>query len=357
MKRLILLLVLLFASSCVAATPSPSVTQALASTAVAASPVPLTAATQTQPVEQVVTLLPLSGDLQDKKAEVSGLAWYKDFLIIMPQYPNFRGASGDGRLFAMAKSDIIAFLDGKVKTIPQKEIPFFASGITQKVKGYQGFEAIAFKDDRVYLTIEAESSGMMGYLVSGAIKPDLSEVRLDANVWIEMKPQADVSNASSESLMLVNDRLISFYEGNGAKLNPKPIGYAFALPTLEVMPPIPFPNIEYRITDATAADADGKFWAINYFFPSESVKYKTGEDALAKKFGKGATHAKQLHVERLVEFQYAPGGIVLTGAPPIQLHLENDARNWEGIARLEGRGFLIATDEHPKTILGFVSLP
>lgn len=354
MKRFVIIF-FLFASSCTAPTPSPSPTPALASAAVAASPVPLTATTQSQPKEQAVTIIPLSGDLQDKKAEVSGLAWYKDFLIVMPQYPSWK-SSGDGRLFAIPKADIIAFLDGKTKTVSQKEIPFFASGVTQKIKGYQGFEAIAFKEDRVYMTIEAEPGGMMGYLVSGTIKPDLSEIRLDANVLLEMKPQADVSNASNESLLLLNDRLISFYEGNGAKLNPKPVGYAFALPTLEILPPIPFPNIEYRITDA-AADADGKFWAINYFFPSESVKYKTGEDALAKKFGKGATHAKQLHVERLVEFQYAPSGIVLTGTPPIQLQLENDARNWEGIVRLDGRGFLIATDEHPKTILGFVPMP
>lgn len=356
MKRLFILFIL-FASSCAAPTPSLSPIQALAPTAVAASPVPLTATTQSQPKEQAVTVIPLSGDLQNSKAEVSGLAWYKDYLILLPQYPNFRGAAGDGRLFAIPKADIIAFLDGKTKSVSQKEIPFFASGITQKIKGYQGFEAIAFKEDRIYMTIETESGGMIGYLVSGTIKPDLSEIRLDANVLIEMKPQADVSNASNESLMLMNDRLISFYEGNGAKLNPKPVGYAFALPTLEVMPPIPFPNIEYRITDATAADADGKFWAINYFFPSESVKYKTGEDALAKKFGKGAAHAKQLHVERLVEFQYTAGGIVLTDTPPIQLQLENDARNWEGIARLEGRGFLIATDEHPRTILGFIPMP
>jgi len=355
MKRL-LILFLIFASSCAAPTPSPSLTQALASTAVAASPVPLTATIQSQPKEQAVTIISLSGDLQDKKAEVSGLAWYKDTLIIMPQYPSWK-SSGDGRLFAIPKADIVAFLDGRVTAITPKAIPFFASGITQKIKGYQGFEAIAFKEDRVYMTIEAEPGGMMGYLVSGTIKPDLSEIRLDANVLIEMKPRADVSNASNESLMLMTDRLISFYEGNGAKLNPKPVGYTFALPTLEVMPPIPFPNIEYRITDATAADADGKFWAINYFFPPESVKYKTGEDALAKKFDKGATHAKQLHVERLVEFQYAAGGITLTNTPPIQLQLENDARNWEGIARLEGRGFLIATDEHPRTILGFVPVP
>jgi len=32
----------------------------------------------------------------------------------------------------------------------------------------------------------------------------------------------------------------------------------------------------------------------------------------------------------------------------------NDARNWEGIVRLDNRGFLLATDKFPTTILGFV---
>ncbi len=41
---------------------------------------------------------------------------------------------------------------------------------------------------------------------------------------------------------------------------------------------------------------------------------------------------------------------------PIQLTLVDEAtvRNWEGIARLDGRGFLIATDTYPATILAFV---
>jgi hypothetical protein len=32
-------------------------------------------------------------------------------------------------------------------------------------------------------------------------------------------------------------------------------------------------------------------------------------------------------------------------------------RNWEAIARMDDLGFLIATDEHPQTILAFVAIP
>jgi hypothetical protein len=30
------------------------------------------------------------------------------------------------------------------------------------------------------------------------------------------------------------------------------------------------------------------------------------------------------------------------------------ARNWEGVVRLEDRGFLLVTDTFPRTLLGFV---
>ena len=45
----------------------------------------------------------------------------------------------------------------------------------------------------------------------------------------------------------------------------------------------------------------------------------------------------------------------LTDTPPILLRLDASVgRNWEGIARLGDRGFLIATDKFPETLLGFV---
>jgi len=42
--------------------------------------------------------------------------------------------------------------------------------------------------------------------------------------------------------------------------------------------------------------------------------------------------------------------------PPVELELidAQTSRNWEGIARLDKRGFLVVTDEHPGTILAFI---
>jgi hypothetical protein len=57
-----------------------------------------------------------------------------------------------------------------------------------------------------------------------------------------------------------------------------------------------------------------------------------------------------------VEFRYTNAQISSTSRAPIQLELREDgrARNWEGLVRLDQRGFLLMTDKYPETILGFV---
>ena len=73
-------------------------------------------------------------------------------------------------------------------------------------------------------------------------------------------------------------------------------------------------------------------------------------------YGIGRTHLEAEEVERLIELKIENGAITLTGRAPVYLQLETGkpSRNWEGIARLGNKGFLIATDKHPETILAFV---
>ena len=49
--------------------------------------------------------------------------------------------------------------------------------------------------------------------------------------------------------------------------------------------------------------------------------------------------------------------VVVTGLGMVTPLGVGVARNWEGIARLEGRGFLLVTDQFPDTILAFVPYP
>jgi hypothetical protein len=113
------------------------------------------------------------------------------------------------------------------------------------------------------------------------------------------------------------------------------------------------------VTDATAVDGNGRFWVINYLYPGDITKLNIAQDGIAAQFGMGATHAASQTVERLIELQLITDGITLTDTPPIQLELlpDDEARNWEGIVRLDDAGFILATDKFPETILGFVERP
>lgn len=304
-----------------------------------------------------VVEIPLSGPVSDRNAEVSGMAWYGDYLILLPQYPDFANRRGNGVVFALPKGDILNYLDGATAgPLEPLEIPFSAPGLAANVDGFEGYEAIAFVGDQVFLTIEAAASdGMKGYLVSGHIAPDLGELALDTATLSEILPAADQNNKSDETLLVAGDTLVTIYEVNGAAINPAPMAHLFDT-ALASEGTIAFPNVEYRITDATALDADNRFWAINYYFPGES-ELLPETDPLAEYYGEGPTHAAYDPVERLVELEYTTSSIRLVDRPPIQLELlPDDARNWEGLVRLDEHGFLIVTDKFPQTILGFVAL-
>jgi hypothetical protein len=57
-----------------------------------------------------------------------------------------------------------------------------------------------------------------------------------------------------------------------------------------------------------------------------------------------------------VEYQVNADKIIRTDSEPIQLVLEKNSRNWEGLVRLDDQGFLMIVDEHPRTILAFVPM-
>lgn len=310
--------------------------------------------------ETKVTILPLSGDIDQPRAEISGLAWYKDTLVLLPQYPERFDSSGDGVLFGIQKSQIQAYLgDNSGTELVPAPIILEAPGLIERIPGFEGFEAIAFDGDRVYLTIESKPGrSMLGYVVRGEIAPDLSVITLALDSLEEILPQAKIDNFSDEALLISSGKVLTFYEAWGPNVNPEAVGHIFDL-DLSPSGTWPLENIEYRITDVTSTDDSGRFWAINYLYPGDEVKLEPAEDELAILYGEGKTHAETNIVERLVEFRIDGERVIRTQSPPIQLELmENEtARNWEGIVRLEPSGFLVVTDQYPETILGFVPNP
>ncbi|MFQ6607478.1 MAG: hypothetical protein ACE5EE_02955 [Fidelibacterota bacterium] len=310
-------------------------------------------------VEVPVQILPLGGPLSNRESEVSGLAWEGDRLILMPENPEQFQQGEYGSLFYLTRTEIEQAVDGESNQVLfPKTIPFDDSGVPQLIPGYEGFEAIAFQSDEVFMTVEGRSvEGMMGYLVKGSVEPVTGIIRLDRTSLREVTPQTEVSNMSYESLTLVWHRLFLFHEINGEELNPSPQALVFDL-DLTKMNRFSLPHLEYRLTGATDADKEGCFWVINYFWPGDTDIFPQ-VDPLAERFGEGMSHLENVAVERLVEFQVKGDKLRKTIRPPIYLKLieDGDSRNWEGIARLDERGFLVVTDKYPETILAFVSYP
>jgi hypothetical protein len=256
------------------------------------------------------------------------------------------------------KREIIDYLDGRTSApLKPREIPLVTGGIEEEIWLFEGFEAIAFSGGQVFMTIEARNLlGMKGYLVAGSVASDLSEVRLDPVSLTKNPPQMNLGNKSDEALFIADDNLFTLYEANGA-LNPDPHATRFNR-SLQPQGVIPFPRLEYRLTDATAPDAGGRFWVVNVHYYGERA-LKPQSDPLAEQYGEGATHARAMSVERLVELQYHPDEITFTETPPVQLQLEFEVgtHNWEGLARLDKLGFLLVTDKYPGTLLSFVPYP
>ena len=320
------------------------------------SATPAPTETFTTVIERPVTYLELAGPVAASRAEVSAMAWCGDRLILVPQYPAMFQNDGQASVFAIPKAELEAYLDGSsTDAIEPAMVPFYAGDLPDLIDGFEGFESVTFDGDTVYMTIEArDGNGMLGYLVKGAVTGDCTGIVLDTDMMTPIQPQADLNNMTDETIIVYEDRVYTVYEANGVNVNPEPVAHVFGL-DLKPLEPIPFPSIEYRVTDATVPDVDGLVWVTNYFYPGDT-KLKPGTDEIAVQYGLGESHQEMEQVERLIALQITDEGITFAGIAPIYLELDpslDDSRNWEGLVRF-GEGFLLVTDEYPTTILGYV---
>lgn len=306
-----------------------------------------------KPGRQSIVEIPLSGSITKKKAELSGMAWIGDTLVLLPQYPEEFGPN-EGALFAIPKQAILDYLDGKSREpIAPNKILLSAPGLKNSIRDYEGFESIVFLNQRVYLTIESgKNNNMMGYLVSGTISSDLTEITLDTSNVVEIEPAIQMDNRTDEALIVTQNKIYTFFEINGAGLNPQPAAHVFSL-DLTSQGIISFPNLEYRVTDA-ALGPNGEIWIINSVSPNDTELF-TKSDPLIENYNNGTMDIQ--HVERLVKLNFSTSGITLANKPLIQISLGKDSRNWEGLVLLDDRGFLLVTDKRPDTILGFIRMP
>ncbi|MEM7103707.1 MAG: hypothetical protein AAF502_11285 [Bacteroidota bacterium] len=324
-----------------------------------------------QASEAKVIEIKLSGEVNTPTTEVSGMTWYGDNLIILPQYPE----DFNNSVYTLSRKSIGDYITafkkgGNPKALEPKPIPFKSQyfGI---VDGYEGFESIAIDEEtgQLWLTIEVEPEGcpIYSFVVSGQIEKDLSAINVDninhQQPKLQRVPgQSGMPNMAEEALIHLPDqeRLIVIHEANGIENTDQLFANVFN-ESINLTHMSVFPVIPYRITDATSIDANGRFWVINTFYTGE-VFLKVKKDNVLEHYqvNKGETHAKVEFVERLIELQYLHGHITFTDSKPIQLELDMQKKkvhNWEGIVRFDEKTFLVISDEYPYTKLAFVEIP
>ena len=107
----------------------------------------LVSAGEVMPIE-----IPLEGEAADRSLEMSGLAWYGDYLILMPQYVN-KKAPG---FYFLRKKEINEWLDGdRSKALKPGKIDLIIPDYDNVIGGYQGFEGLCFSGNKVYLLMES----------------------------------------------------------------------------------------------------------------------------------------------------------------------------------------------------------
>ena len=313
----------------------------------------------TQAREVAPHSLPLAAPLNTPDIEISGLTWHGDTLVVLPQYPTQPAADAPPQVYGLSRAALTrAVADSAPAPIEPISFPFEAKGLQEQMAAYQGCEAIAFVQDRVYVVTEGKAddgAGMQGTLLRGRVAAGPQAIQIRDLKGESLPQQAALSNISYEALTTRGDTAIALFEANGARVNDTPRAYRFG-PGLQPLSPVPFPTLEYRLTDATALDAQNRFWVLNYFYPGDRDLLRPAPDTLAHRFGTGPSHRTGEAVERLVEYRYTPDGVRRTDTPPLWLKLGDEPRNWEGVVRF-GDGFLVATDTFPSTILAYIPSP
>jgi len=162
-------------------------------------------------------MLNIDGPMKNSDEEISGMDWYYDNLILLPENLN-------GYAFVIKKTEIDSRIN-KIDTTairPQK-IKFNTPDYKNTVPGFDSFESIAFRGYEVYVTIEIKFDDSMSCLLArGHIDERSLEITIPEQTLTTLTVPSYVDNMSFESLIINKDRIIALFEANGDSLVEKP---------------------------------------------------------------------------------------------------------------------------------------
>ncbi len=308
--------------------------------------------------EAELTYINLAPPFNDRDKEYSGLTWYNDNLVLLPQYIFGRDSQSEkGYLFTIKKSVVSDYLNNPAKyaAIVPDTIQVFGKGLSRFNRHGSGYESIGFIGNNVYFTIESIGEPTRTFIVKGVIDDSGKNINIDSTTLTPIPLQTNILNIGYETMVIYDDKIIVINEANGADISANPKAFVFNK-NLQLISSLRMPHIEYRITDATYAEGD-EFYAMNYFWVGDRNDLKPADDSIAVEYGIPAYQSPDVGIERILSFVIENNQIKLSGKAPIYWKvIPGEGRNWEGIVKFDERGFLIVTDTFPRSILSFVKI-
>lgn len=221
--------------------------------------------------------IPLPDSLRNVNFEYSGMSWNHGRLFLLPQYGNHKETrlKGPFNVYSILADSIDRVIDGRdtslshYNTIRVNNLDQLPDSIQQQ---YEGFEAITFNQDEVFLAIETNEEYDYCYILKGKLNAQHTRIDIDPIHIISLKRYPFIENAGFESLVYLpkKHKLIAIYEynaleggGTGYLIDPK-----FEKPVKKLK--IPF-NI-FRITDVQTKSGKD-LYALNYYYNGDYKSY------------------------------------------------------------------------------------
>ena len=163
-----------------------------------------------QPIREIL----LAGEITNPDNEISGMDWYKEQLYLLPE-------NATDHLFIIPKRQIKEYLlSNNPKAIIPKKVKLISPDYQSLIKGFDGFEAIAFTDNNVILSLEVKTknNNMTGYIAWGTCNPSTNELYFEKQSLKEVITPVQIKNMAFESIVIYENNAILLYEANGVNL-------------------------------------------------------------------------------------------------------------------------------------------
>ncbi len=278
--------------------------------------------------------------------EFSGLATSGDRLYFLGENRDDHLKAPTAGMYSIGLNELDKCMEEAGRQVSQYRFhPLSGIERIQKLRGYQGLEALVFQGNRFFCTVETELYADSCFLVAGRRQGDRLGIDTSQIVALE-KPLltngSKVFNASFEALVLLGNDLYAFFEFNGFARN-----YAYRIDTRTLkVEKVPLDRkIPFRLTDAVHWK-NRRILAVNYFFPlkAEAIYQDTAPEKdrlLVQSGNEGKWHPfarllvlkvkrKKVKLKRYISM---PGELWTT--------------NWEGAA-LYKNGVLLVNDKFVK---------